>query len=126
MRPASSASSRSSIAPSSGASIASFAIVAGTDDPGPVTAEGHPVGRTLVGRERRIVQKARNRQPEGVAHVAVIGIGRKLERFLTAAMRVYRVPEPDQQAVLSYIAGLDVKALASGVSFPSSSFSLDF
>ena len=40
---------------------------------------------------------------------------RKLERFLTAAMRVYRVPEPDQQAVLSYIAGLDVKALASGV-----------
>ena len=40
---------------------------------------------------------------------------RKLERFLTAAMRVYRVPEPDQQAVLSYIAGLDVKTLASGV-----------
>lgn len=40
---------------------------------------------------------------------------RKLERFLTAAMRVYRVPEPDQQAVLSFIAGLDVKALASGV-----------
>ena len=40
---------------------------------------------------------------------------RKLERFLTAAMRVYRIPEADQQAVLSYIAGLDVKALASGV-----------
>jgi hypothetical protein len=52
---------------------ARFAIVAGTDDPGPVTAEGHPVGRTLVGRERRIVQKAGNRQTEGVAHVTVIG-----------------------------------------------------
>ena len=40
---------------------------------------------------------------------------RKLERFLTAAMRVYRIPEADQQAVLSYIAGLDVKAMADGV-----------
>lgn len=40
---------------------------------------------------------------------------RKLARFLTASMRVYKVPEPDQQAALDYIAGLDVRAMASGV-----------
>ena len=37
---------------------------------------------------------------------------RKLERFLTAAMRVYRVPEEEQEKVLAFLAGLDVKAMA--------------
>ena len=37
---------------------------------------------------------------------------RKLERFLTAAMRVYRVPE---EKVLAFLAGLDVKAMAAEV-----------
>ena len=40
---------------------------------------------------------------------------RKLARFLTAALRVYKVPEPDRQAVLDYIAGLDVRAMAADV-----------
>lgn len=40
---------------------------------------------------------------------------RKLERFLTSAMRIYRVPEDEQQRVTAYIAGLDMKAIAAGV-----------
>ena len=40
---------------------------------------------------------------------------RKLERFLTAAMRVYRVPEEEQEKVLAFLAGLDVKAMATEV-----------
>ena len=40
---------------------------------------------------------------------------RKLERFLTAAMRVYRVPEEEQEKVLAFLAGLDVKAMAAEV-----------
>ena len=38
---------------------------------------------------------------------------RKLECFLTAAMRVYRVPEEDQEKVLAFIAVLDIEAVAS-------------
>lgn len=37
---------------------------------------------------------------------------RKLECFLTAAMRVYRVPEEDQKKVLAFIAVLDIEAVA--------------
>ena len=37
---------------------------------------------------------------------------RKLECFLTAAMRVYRVPEEDQEKVLAFIAVLDIEAVA--------------
>lgn len=40
---------------------------------------------------------------------------RKLECFLTAAMRVYRVPEEDQEKVLAFIAVLDIEAVASGI-----------
>ena len=37
---------------------------------------------------------------------------RKLSRFLTASMRVYRVPEEEQAKVLAFIQSLDVKAIA--------------
>lgn len=37
---------------------------------------------------------------------------RKLECFLTAAMRVYRVPEEDQEKVIAFIAVLDIEAVA--------------
>ena len=37
---------------------------------------------------------------------------RKLSRFLTAAMRVYRVPEEEQAKVLAFIQSLDIKAIA--------------
>ena len=40
---------------------------------------------------------------------------RKLSRFLTAAMRVYRVPEEEQEKVLRFIAGLDMEAIATQV-----------
>ena len=37
---------------------------------------------------------------------------RKLERFLSAALRVYRVPEEEQQRVLAFIDGLNMTAIA--------------
>ncbi len=37
---------------------------------------------------------------------------RKLERFLTASLRMYKVPQEEQDAILAYIAGLDMKAIA--------------
>lgn len=40
---------------------------------------------------------------------------RKLECFLTGAMRVYRVPEEDQEKVLAFIAVLDIEAVASEI-----------
>ena len=40
---------------------------------------------------------------------------RKLECFLTAAMRVYRVQEEDQEKVLAFIAVLDIEAVASEI-----------
>ncbi len=39
----------------------------------------------------------------------------KLNRFLTAALRVYKVPEKEQEDVLAYIAGLDIKSIATDV-----------
>jgi AcrR family transcriptional regulator len=40
---------------------------------------------------------------------------RKIERFLEASMRVYKVPEGQQKQVFDFIAGLDVEALATDV-----------
>ena len=40
---------------------------------------------------------------------------RKLRRFLTAAMRMYKVPETEQAGVLDFIAGLDMQAIAADV-----------
>ena len=40
---------------------------------------------------------------------------RKLERVLTAAMRMYKVPEAQQAGVLDFIAGLDMQAIAADV-----------
>ena len=40
---------------------------------------------------------------------------RKLDRFLTAAMRIYRVPEEEQAQVLAFVAGLDIRAIATQV-----------
>lgn len=37
---------------------------------------------------------------------------RKLERFLTAALRIYRVPEEEIRDVLGFIAGLDIVSVA--------------
>ena len=42
---------------------------------------------------------------------------RKLSRFLTAAMRVYRVPEAEQEKVLAFIQSLDIKAIATEVMY---------
>ena len=42
---------------------------------------------------------------------------RKLSRFLTAAMRVYRVPEEDQAKVLAFIQSLDIQAIATEVMY---------
>ena len=42
---------------------------------------------------------------------------RKLSRFLTAAMRVYRVPEAEQAKVLAFIQSLDIKAIATDVMY---------
>ena len=40
---------------------------------------------------------------------------RKLSRFLTAAMRVYLVPEEEQAKVLAFIRSLDIRAVAAEV-----------
>ena len=40
---------------------------------------------------------------------------RKIGRFLTAAMRVYKVPEDEQEKVLSFIRTLDIEAIATEV-----------
>ena len=40
---------------------------------------------------------------------------RKLSRFLTAALRVYKVPEEEQRRVLAFIQTLDIKAIATDV-----------
>ena len=40
---------------------------------------------------------------------------RKIQRFLTSSMRVYRVPEEEQSQALAYIAGLNVTATAGDV-----------
>ena len=42
-------------------------------------------------------------------------LDRKLSRFLTAAMRVYRVPEEEQRQVLALIRSLDIRAIAAEV-----------
>lgn len=42
-------------------------------------------------------------------------LDRKLSRFLTAAMRVYRVPEEAQRQVLAFIRSLDIRAIAAEV-----------
>ena len=42
-------------------------------------------------------------------------LDRKLSRFLTAAMRVYRVPEEEQRQVLAFIQSLDIRAIAAEV-----------
>ena len=39
----------------------------------------------------------------------------KLSRFLTAAMRVYRVPEEEQAQVLAFVAALDIREIATNV-----------
>ncbi len=39
----------------------------------------------------------------------------KINRFLTAAMRIYKVPEKEQENVLAFIAALDIKAIAADV-----------
>ena len=40
---------------------------------------------------------------------------RKLSRFLSAAMRVYLVPEEEQAKVLAFIRSLDIRAVAAEV-----------
>ena len=42
---------------------------------------------------------------------------RKLSRFLTASMRVYRVSEEEQAKVLALIQSLDIKAIATEVMY---------
>ena len=42
-------------------------------------------------------------------------LDRKLSLFLTAAMRVYRVPEEEQRQVLAFIRSLDIRAIAAEV-----------
>ena len=42
-------------------------------------------------------------------------LDRKLNRFLTAAMRIYKVPEEEQAKVLAFIKSLDIKAIATEV-----------
>ena len=42
---------------------------------------------------------------------------RKLSRFLTAALRVYKVPEEKQRQVLAFIQTLDIKAIATEVMY---------
>ena len=42
-------------------------------------------------------------------------LDRKLSRFLTAAMRVYRVPEEEQRQVLAFIRSLDIRTIAAEV-----------
>lgn len=40
---------------------------------------------------------------------------RKLSRFLTAAMRIYKVSEEDQKKVLDFVAALDIKTISTEV-----------
>ncbi len=40
---------------------------------------------------------------------------RKLARFLTASMRVFKVPEAEQERVLAFVAGLDIQSIAENV-----------
>ena len=42
-------------------------------------------------------------------------LGKKLDRFLTAAMRIYKVPEEEQKNVLGFVANLDIKSIAGEV-----------
>ena len=42
---------------------------------------------------------------------------RKLSRFLTASMRVYRVPDEEQAKVLAFIQSLDIKEIATKVMY---------
>lgn len=42
-------------------------------------------------------------------------LAHKLNRFLTVAMRVYKVPEEQQREVLDFVAALDIKAVATEV-----------
>lgn len=42
---------------------------------------------------------------------------RKLSRFLTAAMRVYLVPEEDQEKVLAFIGSIDIQAISAKVMY---------
>ena len=42
---------------------------------------------------------------------------RKLRRFLVAEMRVYQVPETEQEKVLQFIQSLDIKAIATDVMY---------
>ena len=44
-------------------------------------------------------------------------LGRKLRRFLVAEMRVYQVPETEQEKVLAFIQSLDIKAIATDVMY---------
>lgn len=41
----------------------------------------------------------------------------KLRRFLTAAMRVYKVPEEEQAKVLAFIRSLNIRAIATEVMY---------
>ena len=41
----------------------------------------------------------------------------KLRRFLTAAMRVYKVPEEEQAKVIAFIGSLDIRAIATEVMY---------
>lgn len=40
---------------------------------------------------------------------------RKLERFLTASLRIYKIPEDEQRRIISYVKQLDIKAIATEV-----------
>lgn len=40
---------------------------------------------------------------------------RKLARFLTASMRVFKVPEAEQEGALAFVAGLDIRSIAENV-----------
>ena len=40
---------------------------------------------------------------------------RKLNKFLTLALRGYKVPEDELQKVLSFVAGLDMRSIAQSV-----------
>ena len=42
---------------------------------------------------------------------------RKLSRFLTAAMRIYRVPEAEQAETLAFIQSLDIRKIATKVMY---------
>ena len=40
---------------------------------------------------------------------------RKLARFLTSSMRVFKVPEAEQEGALAFVAGLDIRSIAENV-----------